>query len=103
MASAVSQLQAARSAPRLWHSSMATIVPQECVGVYMQAMITSSDVQVTSSDVRVTSSDVQVTSSDVRVTSSDVQVTSSDVRVTSSDVRVRICISVPYGRRTELA
>ena len=82
MASAVSQLQAARSAPRLWHSSMDTIVPQECVGVYMQAMITSSDVQVTSSDVRVTS---------------------SDVRVTSSDVRVRICISVPYGRRTELA
>jgi len=59
---------------------MATIVPQECVGVYMQAMITSSD---------------------VRVTSSDVQVTSSDVRVTSSDVQVRICISVPYGRRTE--
>ena len=61
---------------------MATIVPQECVGVYMQAMITSSD---------------------VRVTSSDVQSTSSDVRVTSGDVRVRICISVPYGRRTELA
>jgi hypothetical protein len=82
MASAVSQLQAARSAPRLWHSSMDTIVPQECVGVYMQAMITSSDVRVTSSDVQSTSSDVQSTSSDVRVTSSDVQSTSSDVRVT---------------------
>ena len=52
------------------------------VGVYMQAMITSSDVRVTSSDVQSTSSDVQSTSSDVRVTSSDVQSTSSDVRVT---------------------
>ncbi len=31
------------------------------VGVYMQAMIPSSDVQVTSSDVQVTSSDVRVT------------------------------------------
>ena len=62
MASAVSQLQAARSAPRLWHSSMDTIVPQECVGVYMQAMIARSRC-----------------------------------------VLVRICISVPYGRRTELA
>jgi hypothetical protein len=71
MASAVSQLQAARSAPRLWHSSMDTIVPQECVGVYMQAMITSSDVRVTyESQVAMyesSSSDVRISSSDVRI------------------------------------
>jgi hypothetical protein len=35
MASAVSQLLAARNAPRLCHSSIDTIVPQECVGVYI--------------------------------------------------------------------
>jgi hypothetical protein len=85
MASAVSQLQAARSAPRLWHSSMDTIVPQECVGVYMQAMITSSDVRVTyESQVAMYES----SSSDVRISSSDVQSSSSDVRISSSDVRV---------------
>jgi hypothetical protein len=35
MASAVSQLLAARDAPRLCHSSIDTIVPQEGVGVYI--------------------------------------------------------------------
>ncbi len=35
MASAVSQLLAARNAPKLCHSSIDTIVPQECVGVYI--------------------------------------------------------------------
>ena len=85
MASAASQLQAARSAPRLWHSSMDTIVPQECVGVYMQAMITSSDVRVTyESQVAMYES----SSSDVRISSSDVQSSSSDVRISSSDVRI---------------
>jgi hypothetical protein len=92
MASAVSQLQAARSAPRLWHSSMDTIVPQECVGVYMQAMITSSDVRVTyESQVAMYNRQVAMyesSSSDVRISSSDVQSSSSDVRISSSDVRI---------------
>jgi hypothetical protein len=35
MASAVSQLLAARNVPRLCHSSIDTIVTQECVGVYI--------------------------------------------------------------------
>ncbi len=90
MASAVSQLQASRSAPRLWHSSMDTIVPQECVGVYMQAMITSSDVRVTcESQVAMYNRQVAMyesSSSDVQISSSDVQSSSSDVRISSSDV-----------------
>jgi hypothetical protein len=34
MTSAVSQILAARNAPRLCHSSVDTIVPQECWGLY---------------------------------------------------------------------
>jgi hypothetical protein len=64
------------------HVEPVAIHVKNAVGVYMQAMITSSDVQSTSSDVQSTSSDVRVTSSDVQSTSSDVQLTSSDVRVT---------------------
>jgi hypothetical protein len=85
MASAVSQLQAARSAPRLWHSSMDTIVPQECVGVYMQAMITSSDVRVTyESQVAMYNRQVAMYESQVAMYESS----SSDVRISSSDVRI---------------
>ncbi len=80
----------------LWVSTVSNAIDNiddiNCVGVYMQAMITSSDVRVTyESQVAMYNRQVAMyesSSSDVRISSSDVQSSSSDVRISSSDVRV---------------